>query len=450
VTKAVLQESELGSAKVVVWFCRGVTLLVMLSLVVATLRHEFDVLRSSEIRAAYPPILYGLMPSPGTSPSSNAPGAAGGDFSQVYTSALALRHGESAYFPSTPEYQDRFGRPAGYPPLMNWLCVPLTYLSYYHALLVDVLGSIALFTGATAFVLWAMGLGRHIARLLLMQAALYLLTPIGFTHIERGQFDLIVATAIALAVACSFMPRRVTASAFITGALATLKWTTVPFLGCFGAFAFAFGSGRRRWSYVLILALMALGTAVFWHSVGEYWYTIRVFELDAKPRGITFMYYLPRSLAKLLPILATLLVGATAWLCARERTDSDTMLQALAVPFSILILSLTTCYGTVSYEYHTVTLLGTTPGLIVWLERERGVPLWLKAALACGFGLFLCIAFRTFQIEPPFDARAMTRVYAVFCAYMLAICGLVALSRSGRLPRSSAASSPLSRPERAG
>jgi glycosyl transferase family 87 len=442
VIKGRLQALELSSEKLAAWFCRGATLVVFLSLMLATLRHEFSVLRSSEVGPAYPPVLYGLMPSPGTSPVKAAAGAAGGDFSQVYTSALALRHGESAYFPSTPAYADRFGRPAGYPPLMNWLCVPLTYLSYYHALLVSVLLSIALFTSVSAWLLWMMGLARHIPRLLAMQAALYFLTPIGFTHLERGQFDLIVASATALGLACTFLPRQATASAIVSGALATLKWTTVPFFGCFGAFAFALGSGRRRWCYVLILALMALGTAAFWHSVGEYWYTIRVFELEAKPRGITFMYYLPRSIAKVLPVVVTVLVVGVAWLSGRKRASNDEMLQAMAVPVAILILSLTTCYGTVSYEYHTVTLLGATPGLIVWLERERAVPLWVKAAAAGGFGVFLCVAFRTFQIEPPFDARAMTRVYGVFSAYMLAICMLVALSRSGRLPRSIAGSWP--------
>src|SRR5687768_12831279 len=94
--------------------CLGLTAVTVLSVIGATLVHEWTVVRTSQWSDPYPPMIYGPMPSPGTSPERKARGAAGGDFAQVYTSAQALRHGESAYFPSTPEFKDRFGRPAGY------------------------------------------------------------------------------------------------------------------------------------------------------------------------------------------------------------------------------------------------------------------------------------------------------------------------------------------------
>jgi hypothetical protein len=217
--KPVASSPALEPGRVVPGLCLGIIAVVLASLVGATLVHELEVLRSSRIRPAYPPILYGLMPSPGTSPVDGAPGAAGGDFSQVYTSALALRHGESPYFPATPAFADRFGRPAGYPPLMNWLYVPLTFLSYYEALLVHCAFWLLALFAVTAVILWRMELARHIPLVLLAQSSLYFLTPVGFTHLERGQFDLLVATASALCVACIFLPRGVRGAALASGVL---------------------------------------------------------------------------------------------------------------------------------------------------------------------------------------------------------------------------------------
>jgi hypothetical protein len=421
----------LGSRQLVVWFCRGIVAVVLLSLVFATLRGELQVLRTSIIPPAYPPVLYLLMPSPGTSPVEGAPGAAGGDFSQVYTSALALRHGESAYFPKTPAFADRFGRPAGYPPLMNWLGVPLTLLPYHAALLVHVVASLALLFATTAFILWQMGSGQHILRALLVEASLYFLTPIGFTHLERGQFDLIVASASALAVASIFLPRHGLGCSLASGFMGALKWTSVPFLGCFSALAILLGSGRKRWWSVGLLAIMALGTLAFWRELAEYWQSIRVFEVDAKPRGLTLQHYLPRPLARLLPALVAGAIGGLALRRARTPARREALLFALSAPVSILLMALAACYAATSYEYHSVALLGAVPGLIVWLEKDGMVPVWIKATVTFGFALFLCVAFRTFQVElPPFDSNWMTRNYAAFSVLMLMLCNAIIVRAS--------------------
>jgi hypothetical protein len=433
VPKAIRQSFDLGLARrlgstplIVVWFCRSIVAAVLLSLVFATLHGELQVLRTSTIPPAYPPLLYLLMPAPGTSPVQGAPGAAGGDFSQVYTSALALRHGESAYFPETSAFADRFGRPAGYPPLMNWMGVPLTLLPYHAALLLHVAASMALLFGTTAFILWQAGSAQHIVRALLVQSSLYLLTPIGFTHLERGQFDLIVASASALAVASTFLPRFGTGAALASGFMGAMKWTSVSFLGCFAAFAFALGPRRTRWSSVGLLAVMALGTVVFWRELAEYWQSIRVFELDARPRGLTLQHYLPRTLVRFLPALVTATIAGLALRRARTPARRAALSLALSAPLSILLMSLAACYAATSYEYHSVALLGAVPGLIVWLDKDTAVPAWLKAVVVVSFALFLCVAFRTFQVDlPPFDSNWMTRNYAAFCALMLMTCSAI-------------------------
>jgi hypothetical protein len=400
----------------------GVVLVVLASLVAATLAHEWDVLKASRIRAAYPPLLYGIMPAPGTSPVPGSLGAAGGDFSQVYTSALALRHGESAYFPTTPAFADRWGRPSGYPPLMNWAYVPLTYLPYYSALLLhNAMSLLALFV-ATALLLKRMGLAAHIPGVVLAQGSLYFLTPIGFMHLERGQFDLFVAVAAALTVACVSARRGPLALAAAAGFLGTLKWTSAAFLGCFCVVGAVFSRRARRWSFVLVPVLMAIGTAIFWRSVREYWTSIEVFEINARPLGLTFTHFLRRTFAKVLPVVVTLVVAIPGLWVARSERHQSQLLFAVSAPLSILLMILATCYGTISYEYHTVALLGMWPGLVVWVEREPFLGKPVKLLTCVLFGALLCVAFRTFHFSTAYDSRAMTKVYAAFSPLFLGLC----------------------------
>ena len=143
------------------------------------------------------------------------------DFSQVYTSALALRHHASAYLPRSKRFRDHWRRAPGYPPLMNWVAVPLTLLRYDRALLLYTLLSAAGLLAARALVLLRGGERRAIIYVYVVgaQAALCFLTPVGVTHLERGQFDVLVATASALAVGCVFSSRP--ASLFLVLAFRT-------------------------------------------------------------------------------------------------------------------------------------------------------------------------------------------------------------------------------------
>jgi hypothetical protein len=418
----------MGTSRMVSRLSRGVVLVVLASLVAATLSHEWEVLETSRVGPAYPPLLYGIMPAPGTSPVPGAPGAAGGDFSQVYTSALALRHGESAYVPTTPAFADRWGRPSGYPPLMNWLYVPLSYLPYHRALLVHSAISLLALLLVTALILKRMGLAAHIPGVVLGQSSLYFLTPIGLLHLERGQFDLFVAAAAALTVACVFVKRGAPGLAATAGFIGTLKWTSASFLGCFCVVGALFSPRARRWSFVLVPVLMVIGTAIFWRSVREYWTTIEVFEINARPLGLTFTHFLQRKVAKVLPVVVTLLVAIPGLWVARSERHKNQLLFALSAPLSILLMNLATCYGTISYEYHSVALLGMWPGLVVWTEREPFLGKPLKLLTCVLFGALLCVAFRTFHFSTEYDSRAMTKAYAAFsflffCVCVYTICG---------------------------
>ncbi len=431
--------AKLQPTTIAVAFCTMTSALVLAALVLATVAHDFHLLRTSTISTPYPMTIYGLMPAPGTSPVRGAPGASGADFSQVYTSALALRHGESAYRPTTPEFADRFHRPPGYPPLMNLLYVPLSFLSYYHAFLFHVIGSVVALLGASFLLLRKLALAQHFKWIALCTTTLYFLTPIGLTHLERGQFDLVTATSYVLVFGCLYLPGARFGWALASGIVGALKWTAVAFLGCYSALGFLIDSGIRRWHFALVPVVMLLSTVVFWPSLQEYWVTIQVYEIDAEPFGLTLQHFLPRTPAKLVPVLLTLVVAGLVLLRARSSEQRRQLFVALSAPFTLALMGLAVCFGTLSYEYHTVAMLGAIPAVVIWVERDESVSKALKVATCATFALFLFVTFRVFPLGELLDPAGMAVVYVCFVLLCSAECVYIALSpaRGGTAPEPS-------------
>jgi hypothetical protein len=304
--------------------------------------------------------------------------------------------------------------------------------------------SLSLLLGATVFVLKRAGLLRHAGRVLLVLASLYLLTPIGLAHVERGQFDFLVATASLLAVTGWWVRGSRFGVALFTGLLGALKWTSVSFLGCFSAFGFLVGPRRWRWAFFLIPVLVALGTGLFWRGTLEYWHTIEVFELNATPYGLTLQHFLPRIWTKLTPVLLTLGVALLVAVRTRSYPERTRAFTSVSLPFALSLTNVAVCFGAVSYEYHTVTTLGMIPALVVWTEKAPWVTNRIKAVTSAAFGVFLLVAFRIYglghllnrlamwgQTVPPPDERltlphilmgvTMTGVYAGFALLFLGI-----------------------------
>jgi hypothetical protein len=419
---------------VVNFLCFGVTLCVLLGLASATIRREYDLLREGNEGRPYPSTIYFVLQLPKRSAAQNMlPGATGADFSQVYTSARSLRAGQSAYLNEKGRTTDIFGRPAGYPPLMNWIYVPITRYTYIDALIIHTAFWAVVLVLVSWWFLARMGLKRHWFALTTMMASLYFLTPIGYTHLERGQFDLVVATAAVLAMMCVVLPRNHLILATISGALGALKWTAVSYLGCFAALGFLVSPNRRRFMFMLIPSMMALGTFSFWQGVMEYWPTIQKYEIDAEPNGVTFEWFLPRPMVKVIPVLLTLIVAGLIWKRGRSVLERRQLLLAVAAPYSVALMCVAICFGTLSYEYHTVAMLGVTPGFVVWLERAPIVRERMRLAAAIGFSIFLPYAFRVFGFSDLYDPKTMTMLYGALAAYMLFVCTVIVMRASPAL-----------------
>lgn len=418
--------------RVVRSFCAAIVLAIVGGVVASVVVADVQLLRRSTLPPPYPMTIYEPLPTPGSALSPDDKGAAGADFSQVYTSAKALRHGQSAYRPKSKRFLDHWGRPPGYPPLMNWVAVPISLLSYANALtLYSLLSGLGLL-GVTAWLLWRGGAARHILPVAAAQTALYLLTPIGVTHLERGQFDLVVAITAALAVGCAMLPRAGLGMAIACGLLGALKWTSVSFLGCFAALGFLLGHGRKRAAFFAIPVAIAAGTFPFYRELLDYWTTIQVYEIDATPYGLTLQHFLPRNAARAVPVVMTLLLAGLVFYRSRSAQARADALGDVGVPFSMALMNAAVCFGTLSYEYHTVSTLGVMPGLVLWVVTAERVADSVKAWLCGAFAVFAVIVFRTYGVGASLSPETLTGVYVALGALFFAIAAALALGRGLR------------------
>jgi hypothetical protein len=369
----------------------------------------------------------------GTAAGDAARDALGADFSQVYYSAQALRHGDSAYAPADPAFRDRFGRRSNYPPLVNWLYQPLARLDYAEALLIHTFGTLLLFVGTTVWVMAGMGLARHLGRVLVLCGLLYFYTTNGFFHLERGQFDLIVASSIALTFALVFAERNRLGHAVVAGLSAAVKYSSLPFLGSLCWLGFLGSQRRNRWAYVVALAIVPLTALVFYRQMHEYLPSLRQYELEAEPRGVTFCHIMPRAVAKSVQVGCMLVFSAWYWFGVPKASRSS-VLAGVSLPYALAMAAQGICFGTQSFEYRSVMFLGLIPALYVWVEKSpaRAAD---KILVAVMFAVFLVVALRVFQEIVELTPQTMTWFYLVSSLAFLGV-GVRMMVRSRDVPAS--------------
>ncbi len=433
---------ERDGRRVSSYLCWGLCLIVLADHALTTAWDYISFLRGTRSTFSTTPAhRYGIMRVPD---GSDGPPALGADFSQVYFSALAIRKGDAPYDPQNPAFQDRFGRRPIYPPLANYLYIPLTFLAYRDALVVHTLASLALFLGATALVLLMFGLGREVLAAGLACLMLGFLTPVGFSHFERGQFYLVVGTSHLLVVAAVYA-RRASLPLAVGGALlGALKWTAFPLLGLFSVLGFvASPTPRRRLVFLAVPAILVLSVMAFASEIPDFWPSLRMYELEVAPKGVSLELLMPRWIAKAVPALLTLVFVALFAARARRGMDRQRALEAVALPFALALALLTQAIITVVYEYRIVSLLGLLPMTVVWLERAESVPRVLRNGLAILLGVFLVMSFRVFDLGA-LSVRQMLFVYCTAAAGFLAMAVLILWSQpaSGQAGRAALASAP--------
>lgn len=372
---------------------------------------------------------WGLYPS-----QTQSPGALGADFSQVYLSALALRHGESQYDPKSPRFKRNYGK-SSYPPIMNRLYTLLTYFPYYIALTIHNYGTLLIFLIISALLFVKFNLQRYIAKIIVIVLLLYFYTPAGFAHFERGQFELIVTSSYLLLFSCIFLDTNFLFPSFASGFFGALKWSSVPFIGTFSVMAFIGSKAGKRWTFLLPGFLIILSVLLFYREIIEYWPTLKLYEFQVKPSGISFMTFLPRAVAKTLQIVSCLPVIFLTLLLYKDQQSRSHLFILISFPFALTMFIQGMGFNTLSYEYRIVSMFALIPAFVIWLEKADAVSIQIKGTIAAFFALFIIVSFRVFYFLiwdlPTMRSPGMSAFYlmsSIFC--LLLTCYLIYANRN--------------------
>ncbi len=389
------------------------------------LNSKMSLLSTGQFKQSVRQPYYGILPVPGTG-SENGYDALGADFSQVFFSALAIRHHNNEYTPQNPSYRDRLGRRPNYPPLTNRLLIPLTFLKYSTALRLHNTLSFLILLGLSTIILKIFNLHVHIWKLWLLDILLYLYTPLGFAHFERGQFDLLTASAFLLIFSTVFLQRSQAITGIAAGFLAAIKWSALPFTGTFCGVFFATSGKKLHWLALLPLLIVILSIILFPTEIKQYWPSLQRYEFMAKPTGVTFMYFMPKLAAKTVQIIcAALLMTFLLISTAKNPRIRPELFKQISLPFAMAMFIQGICFGTISYEYRIVSLLGLIPCLLIWLSIVEQVDFRIKVLVTVLFATFMLTAFRVFYFWiwqiPTWQASGMTVVYLCFSLFFLAI-----------------------------
>ncbi len=330
----------------------------------------------------------------------------GSDYVQVYLSAKALSLGKSAYRLAEAGLADPFDRLPNYPPLVNWAYLPFAQIYYPSGLLIHNFMTLGIFILVSALILFQTGFLRQSWKILILYLLLYFYTPLGYSHYEKGQFDLYSAGA-HLFPAVVFMGSAGIPVLFTTGFLGAFKWSSFPFIGAFGAFAFIASDEKRRWYFLIPCIVIALSILLFWSQFLEYLPSLRYFELTVvKPSGLSLMHFMPKSLAKSFQII-NLALFSLFFLYYSNKYTRQRLFEVVSLPFALAMAAQGLGFGAISNEYRVVSLLGVIVPFFLWAERAAA-PEKIKILVGITLGIFLVWVFRNFQyLINPNDAQQM-------------------------------------------
>ena len=352
----------------------------------------------------------------------------GSDYVQVYQSAKALSKGKSAYEPGDFSLQDPFWRRPNYPPLVNWAYIPFVNLYYPTGLALHNFLTLGLFFVLSMLIILQTGTLRFSWKILSIYCLLYFYTPLGYSHYEKGQFDFYAAAAHLLP-SVIFMGNAGLFYFFTSGLMGAFKWSSVPFLGAFSAFAFIANKSKNRWFNLIPLSVIAISILLFWPQFLEYLPSLRMFEMDAKlPLGLSFWQVMPKTLAKSFQIIC-LVIFSSLFLVYSKRNSSQNNFANVSVPFGLAMAAQGLCFGSISFEYRVITLLGLVVPLLLWVEKTD-VSLKIKMLISISFAVFLAFVFRNFQyLIRPTDVE-MTIVFLIASIFWLGMSTVILVRKN--------------------
>jgi hypothetical protein len=344
-------------------------------------------------------------------------------------SAKALSLGESAYKPADFNLLDPFGRLPNYPPLVNWVYIPFSHIYYPAGLALHNFLTLGMFMVLSLVIIMQTGFLRFSWKVLIIYLLLYFYTPLGYSHFEKGQFDFYAAGAHLLP-AVIFMGNPGLLYFFTSGLLGAFKWSSVPFLGAFSAFAFLATDTKKRWYFFIPLIIIILSVLLFWQQFLEYLPSLQVYEINMKqPVGLSFWHLMPKALAKCFQMICLVFFSAL-FLYFSKKGYRQKLFEMVSLPFALAMAAQGLCFGSFSLEYRVVTLLGMIVPFLLWVEKTS-VGEKIKLSMAITFGVFLVLVFRNFEyLVRPTDMQ-MTMAFMLASLFWLGMgCYIIFINRS--------------------
>ncbi|MBW2282485.1 MAG: hypothetical protein JRG82_17235 [Deltaproteobacteria bacterium] len=352
-------------------------------------------------KAIYPRIMgYPFRETP------DAQGAHGLDFSQVWIASRRLAAGEDVYerIPDKGYKKWRRRWTTTYHPVIHWLYLPLSWLPLRDGLIVHNLFSSGLFLLCAALALARAGCLAALPGLASAFAVAMLLTPSGLLHLERGQFDLYVASALVCVVTlfASERPARFARDSgwgLGAGLLSTLKVSAWPLVG----FYWMLGAGLRglRSAAVwLVPGTIVVLNVLFFQGVLDWLPAFLYVAGDRAGMGASFALLAPGWLAAALPFVSAVIVAGACFVSLRMRGELGDdgarreLLARISFPVAAALAVQTICGTPVTHDYRLVALFGLMPLMSVWCVQGETVPDWLRHAAAFGYALMLVMAMR--------------------------------------------------------
>ncbi|MFC1680530.1 hypothetical protein ACFL1S_01895 [Pseudomonadota bacterium] len=354
--------------------------------------------------------------------SVNASGHIAADFAQIY-------------FPSSTRINsvddnpklDPWGQKSRYAPFLHYFCaLTICKLDYGIASLIHVGVQYLLFIFSYFYAFKLLGVKSNLSFHFLVANCALLVTPVGLSFFERGQFSLYVGMAYLWFFLAFIRPNVFYAA---TAAIcACVKLTSFPFL-FFALFLFLVRSYKDKQAaqgiklgatFTLTCALLFI---LFPTASFDYLLVLVEQELKSRAGGSSLIMFWPRWVVKLLPLYLVSFCTFLAWKNARF---FETQL-----PLMIGIAVLLNLYPTIAFAYSVPSLIAFIP-LLMWWKNLPGVKEGISVKIVVyGFYVFLFLALIPSAIpESLLDLWGISDIDEAYIYIVLHLCfgavGLVA------------------------
>ncbi len=288
------------------------------------------------------------------------------DFAQIYFPSKNFSSLSTTY---QDGYLDPWGRPSRYAPLLHFICsITLCKLNYGIASFLHMVIQILIFYFVLFVSFRLLSIEKNFLFGLTLANICMFLTPAGLSWFERGQFSIYVSVSYILIILG--LNKSNLLLVILSALFAFIKWTSLPFilviLSVYILNSNTFSEIKKHISYSVIFFLVILSLSLCFPENSYYFFIgLMKQEKDLSPAGVSLLFYLPREVVKLSPIILILL----GYVYGKINQN----IAYWMVPFLLGAAVFLLMYPTKAYEYNIPSLLCFIPFIIHWEKSSINI-----------------------------------------------------------------------------